>query len=92
LRGKGERIEESIVELAKNRLIMSQIYFTLLYSTLPPPPLLNPKGPLIFKMWAHSAAKIPSFSLKKNVLKMTEFGLLFFAIKECKNLSLTLSI
>ena len=35
LRGEGARMEESRVELVKNRLILSQIYSTLF--TLPPP-------------------------------------------------------
>ena len=35
LRGEGGRMEESRVELVKNRLILSQIYSTLF--TLPPP-------------------------------------------------------
>ena len=36
LRGKGEGVEGSRVELAKNRPILDQIYSTLLYSSFLP--------------------------------------------------------
>ena len=36
--GRGEEVEESIVELIKNKLILCYIYSTLLYSTLLPLP------------------------------------------------------
>ena len=42
--GKGEGVEENRVVLAKNKLILCEIYFTLLYSLSL---RLNPNGPLV---------------------------------------------
>ena len=41
MEGGRREVEGSRVELAENRPILGQIYFTLLYSTPPPPPSIQ---------------------------------------------------